>query len=642
MTATAKYCPKCNKIFPPNSDLPNCPNDGSQLAELGTLINTVLDGKYVLSEELGSGGWGTVYLAKHQELGSRFAAKILSAELCQNMRHIERFKLESHMLARLEHPGIVKVIDCGLSPRPFIIMELAQGKLLSQTLSEKGRLSEREALEIAKKLAETLKYAHSLGIVHQDIKPSNIMVRNTESGIPELKLLDFGVAKLIDTDAIAENTGESFGSPEYMSPEQFSQHASVGAKADIYSMGCVLFECLTGHKPFKGKNYIEWSSVHRHVRPAFQDNEIGPGKLAKELASITLLCLSKEQKDRPSAEELLERLNIEQAGSAAYASRQAKVPGAKYLFSWTGDPKISIAISLGLLLSVGGLAALLMTAKRHEPPKSVQQVAEKNQEDLITSMSAETELNKVENSNLVVPAAGDAPELEISVFKPENVRGVILTFSPQKRVSKPLEPLMSSWAEHGYLVASAELPKKEFSTQTLAACVKSVLEKLCKSKEYGGDQAASFVLMCSGEDLDTTLSAAKLSSDNSSYSLPELSGVISIDPLASKTAPHPQEYHDASFPVFFLLDSEIDSKLRPSTLRRAETAFTFGSGKQVLVNSSRVSLTATPAYRDQQVFRALLLAFLDSCIKHDRAKEGYLYSQKSIMALNSVGELRFR
>ncbi|MBX9686557.1 MAG: protein kinase [Candidatus Obscuribacterales bacterium] len=611
--------------------MPNCPADGSQLEELGALLNTTVAGKYVLQQEIGEGGWGTVYLAQHVELGSRFAVKVLSLDLCQDRKHIDRFRQESHTLAKLEHPGVVRVIDCGLSPRPFIVMEYAQGQILSDLLAQKGRLSDKAVYAVARRLAETLAYAHALGVVHQDIKPGNIMVRDLDLDTPDLKLLDFGVARLIDSDAIAEQSGESFGSPEYMSPEQFLQDQSLGPKTDIYSLGCVLFECMFGRRPFKATSYIEWSSVHRHVRPSYRQDDLS--KLGKELARLSTICMAKNPEERPSAAELVQQLK---QAMASTQSRTVPIPAPSKMTLppfLKGKEKLLAGIGGVFLLGILTALCIPLFTPKPAPVKNLQEISDSSKQDLITTLSAAPQMQKVSTETIFLDAAANMDETSLKVYRPKTARAMILVLASQK---KELEELLDFWAEHGFLVAVAQVsPKSE--EKELSALMNASLKALSQKSDF-----SDFAFVGLGLDFDQSLSVARAYAADSSKAS-SLSAFISIDPrVGEDAAASAKEYHEGEFPVFTVLDASMNEKRRAATARRAKTAFTFGAGRQVYYDSNRVSLFAVPAYRDQQVLMALLTGFLDSSLTSNRAKESYLYSQKAIMAVGSAAELRFR
>jgi serine/threonine protein kinase len=215
---------------------------------------------YKVERLIGSGGMGNVYLVEQIFLGKRFALKLLSKHH-HAPAAVLRFQQEARTTAQLRHANLVEVHDYGVQgcDQPFLVMDYIEGITLSQILKEKGSLSLDYVIALALEVTQGLQYAHSKGVVHRDIKPGNILVLNAEL-VPvagSVKIVDFGIAKLSQQEQgeIQEltKTGEIFGSPIYMSPEQ-CQGTVVDGRADIYSLGCVLFECLTGSPPFLGQN----------------------------------------------------------------------------------------------------------------------------------------------------------------------------------------------------------------------------------------------------------------------------------------------------------------------------------------------------------------------------------------------------
>lgn len=216
-----------------------------------------IDG-YKIVAQLGKGGMGTVFRAVQLSLNRNVALKILSEELVKDDALIARFEREARAAARLSHPNLVDVYDCGRAGEVyFFSMEYIDGKTVYRLIKEKGQMPTRRTLEIALKVAEALEYASEMGIIHRDIKPENIMIDST--GV--VKLTDMGLAKEVGGDADGEGSitmvGERLGTPDYMSPEQIKETRNVDHRADIYSLGATMFHMLTGRRPFAGKTAVE-------------------------------------------------------------------------------------------------------------------------------------------------------------------------------------------------------------------------------------------------------------------------------------------------------------------------------------------------------------------------------------------------
>src|SRR5215472_6451065 len=206
----------------------------------------VLGGRYALGEVLGTGGMATVWQATDQVLGRDVAVKVLDPRYASDPGFLARFEREARHAARLSHPRVVTVFDCGLDDgTAFIVMELARGRTLRQVLDQGGRLPPGEAVAVAAAVCEALEAAHAVGLVHRDITPGNVMLCDGE-----VKVLDFGIARA-DGQAGGTRTLGVLGTAAYLSPEQASG-SPVGPQSDLYSLGCVLYEMLTGTPPFAG------------------------------------------------------------------------------------------------------------------------------------------------------------------------------------------------------------------------------------------------------------------------------------------------------------------------------------------------------------------------------------------------------
>lgn len=227
----------------------------------------ILGDNYRLIDLIGRGGMGVVYRCRHLIIEQDYALKLLSPDQV-NEQSWQRFQVEGQAIAKLDHPNIVKIFNMGVHGQdcPFYVMELLPGESLETCIESHGPLSPEEALDIFSQLASGLSYAHSRGIVHRDIKPSNIIIQKDSSGKNLIKIVDFGLAKLVDRHNLASQSltsqGEVIGSPFYMSPEQ-GLGTEVDARSDIYSLGCTLFKTLTGKPPFCGESAFQTIMMHQ-------------------------------------------------------------------------------------------------------------------------------------------------------------------------------------------------------------------------------------------------------------------------------------------------------------------------------------------------------------------------------------------
>jgi serine/threonine-protein kinase len=244
-----RRCPTCQAHYSGEAKL--CPLDGSALEDApDPLIGRTIGGRYLVCELIGTGGMGTVYRGRHQLVGRDVALKFLAPRYARDAGARERFLREARAANRIDHEHIIDITDYGETPDNlvFLVMEYLDGETLSKVI-ERGALAPDRALSIAHQLATALARAHELDVIHRDIKPDNIFVLQRR-GVDFVKLLDFGLAKVVGEHRLTA-TGKIFGTPEYLAPEQ-ARGETLSGHADQYSLGCVLYEMLTGHLPFEG------------------------------------------------------------------------------------------------------------------------------------------------------------------------------------------------------------------------------------------------------------------------------------------------------------------------------------------------------------------------------------------------------
>jgi len=226
------------------------------------LVGTVLGGRYRITGRLRAGGVAELYEATHVQIGQRFAVKVLKPEFLGHAELAERFLTEARAASAVGHPGIVQVLDFGhlRTGEPYLVMELLQGEDLKQLLERKKRLTEPEAITIALHVLDALGAAHKAGVLHRDLKPENVVLVRGPEGRPWAKLIDFGIARVTSRDPAARRLtrhGTVMGTPAFMAPEQARGSVHVDARADLYSVGVMLFEMLTGELPFRGASPTE-------------------------------------------------------------------------------------------------------------------------------------------------------------------------------------------------------------------------------------------------------------------------------------------------------------------------------------------------------------------------------------------------
>src|SRR6187397_1144977 len=267
------------------------------MAFVDTLINTLFDGRYRIVRKLGSGGMADVYLAEDEELGRRVAIKILNDRHANDESFVERFRREAKNAAGLSHPNIVSIYDRGEAEGTYYIaMEFLDGRSLKELIVGRGPAPVKIAIDYARQILAAVGAAHRHGIVHRDIKPHNVLV----GGEGRLKVTDFGIAR----SGASEMTeaGSIIGTAQYLSPEQ-AKGAPVDQTSDLYSVGVVLYELLTGEVPFTGDTPVEIAMKHLSQTPeppSSKRHDVPP-----DLDKIVLRALAKDPADRyGSAEEM--------------------------------------------------------------------------------------------------------------------------------------------------------------------------------------------------------------------------------------------------------------------------------------------------------------------------------------------------
>lgn len=273
-------------------------------------------------ELIGRGGMGAVYRAHHILMDKPVAVKVLRAELASDTEAVARFHREARSASRLDHESIIRVTDFGQTDDGllFLVMELLDGENLAQVI-KRGPLSWRRAATIARDIAMGLGHAHEQGVIHRDLKPENVVILVRGKGRQLVKVLDFGLAKLMhevgpqgsgsdeQQGRSLTRTGVVFGTPEYMSPEQ-AEGRALGPHTDLYALGVVLYQMVTGNLPFSAPTFIALIAKTVHEPPPLPSLQVPDGKLPKTLEDLVLRCLAKSPDDRPTnAEEIADELD---------------------------------------------------------------------------------------------------------------------------------------------------------------------------------------------------------------------------------------------------------------------------------------------------------------------------------------------
>ncbi len=306
-------------------------------------IGQIIKDRYKVIELLGEGGMAYVYKAKDMQLERMVAIKTLKPNYVEQTTFVERFKREAQTAANLNHPNIVQIFDWGIEEEPYFVMEYIEGNTLTSIISNKKTISLSDVLFIGAQVANGLQAAHSQGLVHRDIKPGNIMI--TPGG--KVKVTDFGIVSIQDEESDITKTGSILGTASYISPEQ-AQGKAVSFGSDLYSLGTVLYELLTGNPPFEAESPIATATKHLTEKPD------RPSKYRKDLPkgieNAILKLLHKTPKDRFKSAEDLRAVLLQQRNQLEMAETQESLvdltnPNIKYKFTLP-----ALIVSIGLVL----------------------------------------------------------------------------------------------------------------------------------------------------------------------------------------------------------------------------------------------------------------------------------------------------
>lgn len=341
-----KYCTVCKQKF--EDSLSFCPTDGEVLEnDPESLVGIILDGQYQIESMLGKGGMGAVYKAQHILLGDRVAIKVLPAEMRTNAEWLRRFRREGQAARRFRHPNAVTVYDLRTSTDGivYLVLEYVEGHTLDAELKQRGRFSPHAAFAVLEPVMSVLNAAHAMGVVHRDLKPENIMIgKATTDGEPTVKLLDLGIAKMREIaggEAAAATAltmaGQILGTPYYMSPEQWGELPRDGdpeldGRADIYSLGLVLYEMVSGKRPFASLTLFELRRDHISVAPPPLFPDV-PG-VPEDFSHAVARAVAKDRADRPETaaafsadlKVALENAPAEEVGATMVGSRPPSAP----------------------------------------------------------------------------------------------------------------------------------------------------------------------------------------------------------------------------------------------------------------------------------------------------------------------------
>ena len=319
-------------------------------------VQAVAGGRYRVDDMLGRGGMAVVYLAHDVELGRLVALKLLAENLAGDEDVRKRFVREARLAARLSHPNVVHVYDAGEDDGvPFIVMEYVPGETLAQVLLPRGKVAPGEAAALARQAALGLQHAHEAGLVHRDIKPQNLLLR--DDGV--LKIADFGIARAAEISRMTQ-LGTVLGTASYLAPEQ-ALGEEVGPQADIYSLGAVLYELLTGKPPYEFGSLADLAEKQR-AGTIVPVRDLEPS-VPDELEALVMRCLARDPRFRPAsagavAEALAEEPQTKELAAVADMTLPLPVRLSGTIRGRSTWLWIAVAVAFGLIVLVLGLARI--------------------------------------------------------------------------------------------------------------------------------------------------------------------------------------------------------------------------------------------------------------------------------------------
>jgi len=373
-------CPSCGEFLPVDAKF--CPHDGQALSHdtvqcsgkreiipgRDSLVGWVIDERYEVMQLLGEGGMGCVYRVRHRVLGRQFALKALRLELARDPVLAQRFVQEARAAAAINHPNVVGITDFGMLERgqPYFVMELLEGRTLGSALRDCRQFEPIEVVRIARTVASALSAAHAVGVIHRDLKPDNIILSGEARDPLALKVLDFGLAKLLGKSRLTQDD-VVYGTPQYMSPEQAAGEP-LDPRVDVYALGILMYEMLTGKVPFEADSYMGVLTKQLYVEPLPPSSSCPSLAAFPGLEQVVLQCLSKDRQarfaDMSALIVALEHLLLDDADRILADSTRTRSPtlsspdaGSRrhsrsrrrslwWLYTWAGVATLGVALGV--------------------------------------------------------------------------------------------------------------------------------------------------------------------------------------------------------------------------------------------------------------------------------------------------------
>ncbi len=359
-----RVCGVCGRSY--SCHLGFCPFDGERLVEKPTterrpdpLLGQLIDDRYEIVEWVGEGGMGRVYRVRHRILARELAIKVLRADLADDSALVARFEREARAAATIAHPNVVKIVDFGVLPtqQPYFVMEWIPGATLGRILIREGSLPLQRGLAIARQIAAGLGAAHQAGVVHRDLKPDNVLISSRGSAAEEVKVVDFGLAKVVGASRLTR-TGVAFGTPHYMSPEQACGETLDG-RADVYALGVLMFQMLAGYPPFEDPTFLGVLTQQLYAEPPRLCQRPDDATELARFDAVVQRCLRKRREERfASMQELLGSLSAIEASLVPSPVRRsqpsfnhvAKRRGVSMSTRWALGGAVALVVAVALLI----------------------------------------------------------------------------------------------------------------------------------------------------------------------------------------------------------------------------------------------------------------------------------------------------